>query len=105
MPEILGPDDRLEVIFDGPSPGTPDPIRVRVRMNGIDLGGEGLIQHSWWERVGANGWQVSVICAPKGHPDNPIKAYVPMHSPAEFCDCPNPRPGKPFHCAVGGASC
>jgi hypothetical protein len=23
-----------------------------------------------------------------------------IHSAAELCDCPNPRPGRPYHCAV-----
>lgn len=27
-------------------------------------------------------------------------AQDPKHSPSEQCDCPNPSPGRPFHCAA-----
>lgn len=101
MPEILGPADRLEVIFDGPRPGTTDPVRVRVSVNGIDLGGRGDLTPGWWEKIGSLGWRVSVLCSLPGSANLPLRAYVPKHSPAEYCDCPNPRPGRPFHCAVG----
>lgn len=23
-----------------------------------------------------------------------------VHGPHEYCDCPNPRPGRPWHCAA-----
>lgn len=26
----------------------------------------------------------------------------PRHKPTEVCDCPNPTPGRPFHCAATG---
>lgn len=97
QPEIW---NELQVIFDGPAQGKPGNIRVRVTLRGVELGA-GDVPLSWWERVGAIGWRVAVNCRPEGHPDNPIRAHVPRHSPAQLCDCPNPRPGRPFHCAVG----
>lgn len=107
-PALRSTADQLEVVFDGPAAesGSPDPIRVRVRINGIDLG-EAFVQQSWWERIRSAGWMVSVVCHPKGAYPHTIGHSVrpsadgPKHSPAEVCDCPNPRPGKPFHCAVG----
>lgn len=33
-----------------------------------------------------------------------VAAVLPLatakHTPSQLCDCPNPRPGRPYHCAV-----